>query len=136
MQLVIECRLCFCPLFYFYYIFSTLRHLSLFDQFYFIKKCSYNYAVGNTQYLNISTTPLWQWGFWQCLPFSWTTLRGKHCRHHIAVLGAVDTFGHRLCLQWLAHQIKLHSDGPVRGVRRAVINEIRYGLKIFRAESR
>ena len=93
MQLVIECRLCFCPLFYFYYIFSTLRHLSLFDQFYFIKKCSYNYAVGNTQYLNISTTPLWQWGFWQCLPFSWTTLRGKHCRHPIAVMGVVDTFG-------------------------------------------
>ena len=21
--------------------------------------------------------------FWQCLPFSWTTLRGKHCRHPI-----------------------------------------------------
>ena len=31
---------------------------------------------------NVSTTPLWQWGFWQCLPFSSTTLRGKHCRHH------------------------------------------------------
>ena len=31
--------------------------------------------------------------FWQCLPFSWTTLRGKHCRHPIAVLGVVDTFG-------------------------------------------
>ena len=23
---------------------------------------------------NVSTTPLQQWGFWQCLPFSWTTL--------------------------------------------------------------
>ena len=23
---------------------------------------------------NVSTTPLWQWGFGQCLPFSWTTL--------------------------------------------------------------
>ena len=31
-------------------------------------------------------------GFWQCLPFSWTTLRGKHCRHPIAVMGVVDTF--------------------------------------------
>ena len=27
-----------------------------------------------TRHLNISTTPLWQWGFRQCLPFSWTTL--------------------------------------------------------------
>ena len=26
---------------------------------------------------NVSTTPLRQWGFRQCLPFSWTTLRGK-----------------------------------------------------------
>ena len=34
-----------------------------------------------------------QWGFRQCLPFSWTTLRGKHCRHPIAVMGVVDTFG-------------------------------------------
>ena len=41
-----------------------------------------------------STTPLWQWGFRQCLPFSWTTLRGKHCRHPIAVMGVVDTFQH------------------------------------------
>jgi hypothetical protein len=36
---------------------------------------------------NVSTTPLRQWSFRQCLPFSWTTLRGKHCRHPI------DTFG-------------------------------------------
>ena len=41
---------------------------------------------------NVSTTPLRQWFFWQCLPFSWTTLRGKHCRHPIAVIGVVDTF--------------------------------------------
>ena len=31
--------------------------------------------------LNVSTTPLRQWGFWQRLPFSWTTLKGKHYRH-------------------------------------------------------
>ena len=31
-----------------------------------------------------------KWVFRQCLPFSWTTLRGKHCRHHIAVMGVVD----------------------------------------------
>ena len=42
---------------------------------------------------NISTTPLRQWGFQQCLPFSWITLRGKHCRHPIAVIVVVDTFG-------------------------------------------
>ena len=42
---------------------------------------------------NVSTTPLWQWGFWQRLPFIWTTLRGKHCWHPIAVMGVVDTFG-------------------------------------------
>ena len=41
---------------------------------------------------NVSTTPLRQWGFWQCLPFSWTTVRDKHCRYPIAVMGVVDTF--------------------------------------------
>ena len=41
----------------------------------------------------VSTTPLRQWGLRQYLPFSWTTLRGKHCRHPIAVMGVVDTFG-------------------------------------------
>ena len=39
---------------------------------------------------NIPTTPLRQWGFWQC--FSWTTLRDKHCQHPIAVMGVLDTF--------------------------------------------
>ena len=39
------------------------------------------------------TTPLRQWGFWQCLLFSWTSLRGKHCRHPIAVMEVVDMFG-------------------------------------------
>ena len=43
---------------------------------------------------NVSTTPLRQWGFRQCLPFSWTTLRGKHCWHPIAVMGVVDSFRH------------------------------------------
>ena len=41
---------------------------------------------------NVSTTPLQQWGFRQCLPFSWTILGGKHCRHPIAVMEVVDTF--------------------------------------------
>jgi hypothetical protein len=41
----------------------------------------------------VYTTPLQQWGFRQCLPFSWTTLRGKHCWHPIAVMGVVDPFG-------------------------------------------
>jgi hypothetical protein len=39
-----------------------------------------------------STSSLRQWCFRQCLLFSWTTLRGKHCRHPIAVMGVVDTF--------------------------------------------
>ena len=43
---------------------------------------------------DVSTTPLVQWGFQQCLPFSWTTLRVKHCRHPIAIMWVVDTFGH------------------------------------------
>ena len=42
--------------------------------------------------LIVSTTPLWQWGFPQCLPVSWTTLKGKHCRHSIAIMAVVDTF--------------------------------------------
>ena len=49
---------------------------------------------------NVSTTPLWQWGFWQCLHSSSTTLGGKHCWHPIAVMGVVelvDMFGH--CLE-------------------------------------
>ena len=36
---------------------------------------------------NISTTPLQQWGFQQCLPFSWTTLKDRYCRRPIAVMG-------------------------------------------------
>ena len=45
---------------------------------------------------NIFTTPLRQWGFRQCLPFSWTTLKGKHCWHLITIIGVVDTFGRGL----------------------------------------
>ena len=41
-----------------------------------IKKRSVSTLKGDTH--NVSTTPLWQGGFRQCLPFSWTTLRGKH----------------------------------------------------------
>ena len=41
---------------------------------------------------NVSTTPLRQRGFPQCLPFSWAALRVKHCWHPIAVVGVVDTF--------------------------------------------
>ena len=56
----------------------------------------YNQSVVQTFTLpgsKVSTTPLRQLGFQQCLPYSWTTLRGKHCRHPITVLmGVVDTF--------------------------------------------
>ena len=49
-------------------------------------------------YLKLERTdnPIMARGFQQCLPFSWTTLRCKHCRHPIAVMGVVDTFGHDL----------------------------------------
>ena len=53
---------------------------------------------------NVSTTPLRQWGFQQCLLFSGTTLRGKHCRHPNAVMEVVDTFGHKSIFtrnQWI-----------------------------------
>jgi len=49
-----------------------------------------------TQCWNVPTTPLRQWGFRQCLPFTWTTLRGKHCRYPIAGMGVVDTLGQYL----------------------------------------
>ena len=53
---------------------------------------------------NVSTTQLRQWGFRQCLPFSWTTLRGKHCRHSIAAMGVVNMFGPNLyCLTPVFH---------------------------------
>ena len=44
----------------------------------------------------VSTTPLQQWGFRQCLPSSWTTLRDKHFWYPIAVMGVIDTFGQYL----------------------------------------
>ena len=43
---------------------------------------------------NVATTPLRHWDFGQCLSFSWTTQRDKHCRHPIFVMGVVDTFRH------------------------------------------
>ena len=46
----------------------------------------------------VPTTPLRQWGFRRCLPFSWTTLRGKHCRQPITLMGVVDTFRNRRTL--------------------------------------
>ena len=56
---------------------------------------------------NVSITPVRQWGFRQCLPFSWTTVRDKHCPHSIAVMWVVDTFGqydliplHRQIIHW------------------------------------
>ena len=64
-------------------------------------KCLLIPVQKSIQCWKVSTTPLPQWGFWQCLPFGWTTLRGKHCRHPIAVMGVVDTFE-----QWIwSHRI-------------------------------
>ena len=66
---------------------------------------------------NVPTTPLRQWGFRQCLPFSWTTLRGKYCRHPIAVMGVVDTFGRSPvigCTKWWRSNILLYHCTLVR----------------------
>ena len=41
---------------------------------------------------NIFMTPLRQWGLQQCFHFSCT----RNCRHPIAIMGVVDTFGHCL----------------------------------------
>ena len=62
-----------------------------------IVNCS---RVQKLQIRSVSATQLWQWVFWHCLPFSWTTLRGKHCQHPIAVMGW-DMFGP--CLAWLVY---------------------------------
>ena len=65
-----------------------------------------------TPCLNVSTTPLRQWVFHQCLPFSWTTLRGKHWRHPIAIMGVVDTFEHYWLSVTFNYIILLHCHSP------------------------
>ena len=65
---------------------------------------------------NVSKIPLLQWGFQQCLPFSWTTLRGKLSRHPIAVVGVVDMFRQcdfnycANCLTWFTRHFIVYSD--------------------------
>ena len=44
--------------------------------------------------IGMAQTTLQQWDFRQCLPFGWTTLRGKHYRQPIAVMGVLDMFRH------------------------------------------
>ena len=74
---------------------------------------------------NVSTTPLRQWGFRQCLPFSWTTQRGKFCRHPIAIMGVVDTFrpdvACNLCIFWkiivsILTKNSIHLNGYVKEI--------------------
>ena len=46
----------------------------------------------------------------QCLPFSWTTLRGKHCWHPIAVMGVVNTFeDHQFVVRQIHALIQIRS---------------------------
>ena len=54
-----------------------------------------------------STTPLRHWGYRHFLPISWTTLRGKHCMHLIAIMGVVDTFGPVLITVWAHARFQL-----------------------------
>ena len=51
-------------------------------------------------------------GFSAMFIFKWTTLRGKHCRHPIAVMGVVDTFGH-CCVNLNQPCINEHFEGFV-----------------------
>ena len=75
--------------------FSNQTHwkYKLFNDIFLAAPCRTRISL-NASCPNVSTTPLRQWGFRQRLPFSWTTLRDKHCRHPIAVMGVVDTFRH------------------------------------------
>ena len=57
------------------------------------------YCHQRSQCANLCTTPIRQWGFRQCLHFCWTTLRGKHCQHPIAIMVVVDTFRQRMFFQ-------------------------------------
>ena len=57
----------------------------------FISGCRMDLICG-TSWLKRIYNPIT--AFWQCLPFSWTEIRGKHCRHPINVMGVVDTFEH------------------------------------------
>ena len=94
--------------FYYRFFFSTKKRgqvascfiLTSYNFNCFKNNCFWFYKIArkkvafNTNYgLNVSTTPLRQWGFRQCLPFSSTTLRGKHCQHPIAIMGVLDIFG-------------------------------------------
>ena len=48
-------------------------------------------------YENLCSTSITGMGCRQCLTFSWTTQRGKHCRRPIvAVVGFAHAFGHEL----------------------------------------
>ena len=76
---------------------------------------------------NVSKTPLRQWGFQQCfIPFRWTTLRGKHSRHPIAVMGVVDTFRHE---QMVGHQQR--KEDPKTDQDHAHSQKIYFGGKYF-----
>ena len=66
------------------------------------------YGYGNQVSASLYEIPvkyLREWNFRQCLLFSWTTLRGKHYQHPIAVMEVVDMFMQELvnCLLLLKH---------------------------------
>ena len=65
-------------------------------------RCIWNLKNGSGIALTYQIMALRQWGFQQCLPLSWTTLRDRHCL--IAVMGVVDTFGLRyVCIKKVLH---------------------------------
>ena len=83
---------------------TFLRAISLTEGTIFLKFCAgYDgVCIGHT--LSVSTTPVRKWGFdyvyFSCLLFRWTTLRGKHCQHPIAAMGVVETFEHTPHKSW------------------------------------
>ena len=50
------------------------------------------------------STPIMTWGRWQCLAFSCSTLRDKHCQRPIAVIGIAHAFEH--CLKLAIFHLK------------------------------
>jgi hypothetical protein len=64
------------------------------DTLWFLEKLHYTKfakVVCTARTIYILIMPM---GFSAMLPFSWKTLRGKDCRHPIALMGVAYIFGH------------------------------------------
>ena len=59
---------------------------------------------------NVSTTPITAMGYRQCLPLSVVQLKGKHCRHPIAIMEVANAF--QLCVLQMVTGGALIFDAP------------------------